>query len=230
MQAANMRAAANHEIQSPGAEITKAVQRRLWDLQPAGIHPLKLAPLNIHDELMVVANPSIVHDITAQRPRSRGVLPLESAAGRHDLVRGDGQLGGEERRGRPGQDSSPGDDVMARICKPVHGPEWHIQKDVIRFLEARGWNVEHTHGNLYQTGFPDLYAAHKKWGTRWIDCKQPKKYSFTRAQKQKWPVWEAYGIGIWILTAATQAEYDKLFAAPNWRSVCQGKLESAHAC
>jgi hypothetical protein len=29
-------------------------------------------------------------------------------------------------------------------------------------------------------------------------------------------VWEAFGIGIWILTAATQAEYDKLFAPPNW--------------
>ena len=35
--------------------------------------------------------------------------------------------------------------------------------------------VEHTHGNLYQTGFPDLFVAHEKWGTRWIDCKQPKK-------------------------------------------------------
>ena len=64
MQAANMRAAANHEIQSPGAEITKSVQRRLWDLQPAGVHPLMLAPLNIHDELMVVAKPSIVESIT----------------------------------------------------------------------------------------------------------------------------------------------------------------------
>ena len=103
---------------------------------------------------------------------------------------------------------------MARIRKPAHGPEWYIQRDVIRFLTARGWNVEHTHGNLYQTGFPDLYVAHKKWGTRWIDCKQPKRYSFTRDQKRKWPVWEAYGIGIWILTAATQEEYDKLLGRP----------------
>jgi hypothetical protein len=106
---------------------------------------------------------------------------------------------------------------MARIRRPAHGPEWYIQRDVIQFLKARGWNVEHTHGNLFQTGFPDLYVAHKKWGTRWIDCKQPKKYSFTRDQRRKWPVWEAYGIGIWILTAATQAEYDKLFKPPNWR-------------
>ena len=50
---------------SPGAEITKSVQRRLWDLQPAGVHPLLLAPLNVHDELMVVAKPAIVPHITA---------------------------------------------------------------------------------------------------------------------------------------------------------------------
>lgn len=64
MQAANMRAAANHEIQSPGAEITKSVQRRIWDLQPAGIHPLMVAPLNVHDEIMCVAVPEIVPQIT----------------------------------------------------------------------------------------------------------------------------------------------------------------------
>lgn len=107
---------------------------------------------------------------------------------------------------------------MKKICRAKHGPEWYIQRDVIKYLVARGWHVEHTHGNLYQTGFPDLFVAHKKWGTRWIDCKQPKRYCFTRAQKQKWPLWESFRIGIWILTAATQEEYDKLFALPNWRS------------
>jgi hypothetical protein len=65
MQAANMRAAANHEIQSPGAEITKAVQRRLWDLQPAGVHPLQIAVLNVHDELMTVAKPELARAITS---------------------------------------------------------------------------------------------------------------------------------------------------------------------
>ena len=59
MQAANMRSAANHEIQSPGAEITKAVQRKLWDLQPAGIHELRIGIMNVHDELMVVATRGI---------------------------------------------------------------------------------------------------------------------------------------------------------------------------
>ena len=65
MQAANMRAAANHEIQSPGAQITKRVERRLWDLQPVGISPLQVAILNVHDELMTVADPTIVQTITA---------------------------------------------------------------------------------------------------------------------------------------------------------------------
>jgi hypothetical protein len=106
---------------------------------------------------------------------------------------------------------------MRKIRQPAHGPEWHIQQALIRYLEARGWMVEHTHGSLFQTGFPDLFIAHEKWCTRWIDCKQPKQYSFTKAQKRKWPQWDAKGVGIWILTAATQEEYDKLFKKANWR-------------
>jgi hypothetical protein len=64
IQAADMRAANNHLIQSPGAQITKAVQRKVWDLQPAGIGPFLVAPMNIHDEILCVTNPSTV-DATA---------------------------------------------------------------------------------------------------------------------------------------------------------------------
>jgi len=52
IQAANMRQAANHEIQSSGATITKALQRAIWDLQPSGVHKWVVSPLNIHDEIM----------------------------------------------------------------------------------------------------------------------------------------------------------------------------------
>lgn len=104
-----------------------------------------------------------------------------------------------------------------RIKRPEHGPEWFIQRDLKTYLEIEHWHVERMIGNAYQQGIPDLYCFHKKWGERWIDVKQPKKYSFTHAQKLKWPVWERAGIGIWILTAATQLEYDKLFQPPNWR-------------
>ena len=96
-------------------------------------------------------------------------------------------------------------------------PEAKIQTALIEFLEGRGWMVEPTHGNAYQKGIPDLFNAHVRHGWRWVDCKVEGKYSFTKAQIQKWPVWEKNGVGIWILTAATEEQYDKLFKPPNWR-------------
>ncbi|CAK9068244.1 POLAc domain-containing protein [Durusdinium trenchii] len=63
IQAANQRAAANHEIQSPGGTITKYVQRRIWDLQPAGVHELFVSVMNIHDELMSVTHPDYVEPV-----------------------------------------------------------------------------------------------------------------------------------------------------------------------
>lgn len=53
IQARNMRSATNHRIQSTGAEITKRLQRRIWDVQPVGIGPWVVQPLNVHDELEV---------------------------------------------------------------------------------------------------------------------------------------------------------------------------------
>lgn len=98
-----------------------------------------------------------------------------------------------------------------------HGPEYFIQQELIAYLEARGWLVERMIGNAFQTGIPDLYCHHPKWGERWIDVKNAGRYSFTKAQKRKWPQWEKAGVGIWILTAANQVSYDKLFGPPNWR-------------
>lgn len=51
IQAANMRAANNHLIQSPGATIAKEVQRSVWNLQPVGVHLWVVQPMNIHDEI-----------------------------------------------------------------------------------------------------------------------------------------------------------------------------------
>jgi len=64
LQGANVRAAANHEIQSPGGQITKAVQRKIWDLQPSGVNKLLVAPFNIHDEIMVVNTPEMTERIS----------------------------------------------------------------------------------------------------------------------------------------------------------------------
>lgn len=57
IQGSNVRSACNHEIQSPGGDITKDVQRKIWNLQPVGVGPLVVAPMNIHDEILCVNHP-----------------------------------------------------------------------------------------------------------------------------------------------------------------------------
>jgi len=80
LQAANMRAAANHEIQSPGGSITKRLQKNIWDLQPVGVHELIVAPLNVHDEVMVATHPDYVSRVTDKARESvesfRSQVPL----------------------------------------------------------------------------------------------------------------------------------------------------------
>jgi hypothetical protein len=65
IQAANMRAAGNHVIQSSGATTTKKVQRRVWDTQPSGVNPWLVVPMNVHDEIMCPCVP-VVKDNVAQ--------------------------------------------------------------------------------------------------------------------------------------------------------------------
>lgn len=110
--------------------------------------------------------------------------------------------------------------------RPRHGPEYRIERDVKKFLRARGWWVEKMHGNMYQKGIPDLLLAHKKFGLRFVDVKNPVSWEYTKAQCQKWPVWDRYGIGIWIMVAATEEEYDKLFKPPNWRNYWKPRYDA----
>ena len=58
IQASNMRAAANHVIQSSGATITKGLECEIWKEQPAGIHKWIVMPMNIHDEVMCPTAPN----------------------------------------------------------------------------------------------------------------------------------------------------------------------------
>ena len=53
------------------------------------------------------------------------------------------------------------------------GPERVIQDAIIKMLRYKGWHVMETHGNIYQKGFPDLFACHSKYGHRWIEVKLP---------------------------------------------------------
>jgi hypothetical protein len=64
IQAASMRAAANHVIQSSGAGLTKRLQRRIWDIQAAGVGSWRVIPMNIHDEIMTPCDPEYSDAIT----------------------------------------------------------------------------------------------------------------------------------------------------------------------
>lgn len=63
IQAGNKRAAANHEIQSTGAQITKYVQRKVWEHQPAGIHKWLVQPCNVHDEILCPTAPEVAEAV-----------------------------------------------------------------------------------------------------------------------------------------------------------------------
>jgi hypothetical protein len=103
-----------------------------------------------------------------------------------------------------------------KIINHKKGPEAIIQEALEEFLILRGWLVRSLHGNLYQFGFPDLYIAKRTFGSRWVEVKNPESYKFTNAQLELFPKLMAEGIGVWILIAATESEYNKLFSPPNW--------------
>ena len=63
IQASVTRAAGNHVIQSSGAQITKKVQRKIWDIQPNGITSWVVQPLNGHDEIMCPIAPEKINEV-----------------------------------------------------------------------------------------------------------------------------------------------------------------------
>lgn len=100
---------------------------------------------------------------------------------------------------------------------PREGPEEKIVQALWDYLVARGWTIKRTHGNLFQAGLPDLWIGHPEFGKRWLEVKNPVSYHFTPAQLEFFPIMTRCKDYIWILTAATQAEYDKLFQPyGNW--------------
>ncbi len=77
IQGSNMRAAANHEIQSKGAGITKGVQRSIWDIQPSGEAEWRVLPINAHDEIMCPTKPEYVDAVTiAVAEKVESYLPV----------------------------------------------------------------------------------------------------------------------------------------------------------
>jgi hypothetical protein len=95
-------------------------------------------------------------------------------------------------------------------------PEAIIQKEIMNYLRLREWLVINIHGSIYSMGLPDLYACHSRYGSRFIEVKNPKYYSFTAAQLEIFPQLMSKGVGVWVLVAATEEEYKKLFKPANW--------------
>lgn len=89
LQATVTRAAGNHVIQSSGAQITKRVQRKVWDIQPSGVGPWLVQPMNIHDELMCPTAPAKVNEVKEAVDETvesfRDVVPLISMKWDTDL-------------------------------------------------------------------------------------------------------------------------------------------------
>lgn len=94
--------------------------------------------------------------------------------------------------------------------------EASIQEKLMARLKAYDWLVMPTHGNSFQSGFPDLYCIHRLKGQRWIEVKNPRGYNFTQAQQIYFPQISALGVGIWILTGSDDEELNKLNLKPNW--------------
>lgn len=97
-----------------------------------------------------------------------------------------------------------------------NGPEAKIQEEIIQFLKVRNWFVKVIHGNMYQSGMPDLFATHHDYHIRLIEIKNPVSFSFTPAQTKEFPLLIANGAGVWVLTAATEKEYAKLWQPSNY--------------
>jgi hypothetical protein len=95
-------------------------------------------------------------------------------------------------------------------------PEDLIVTQLKSFLKTRDWLVKKTHGNEYQSGFPDLFCYHKRYGLRWIEVKVSKTGHLQGSQIEFFRELAAVGCGVWILTAANDAQYQLLFKEPNW--------------
>ena len=102
--------------------------------------------------------------------------------------------------------------------KHIERPEAKIQRAIMDMMTLRGWWCKQTHGNAYTEGWPDFFSCHYSYGQRWVEVKLPnmKGSHFTSAQLRDFLEFMAHGSGVWILTAASEGEYQKLFEPPNW--------------
>ena len=93
-----------------------------------------------------------------------------------------------------------------------------IQKKIKDKLTLAGWYVVVLHGSMYQSGMPDLYCTHSRYGVRLVEVKRPDRKGdvFTPAQIDVFPKLCANGSNVWVLTGEGDSEIKKLFGPCNW--------------
>jgi hypothetical protein len=98
-------------------------------------------------------------------------------------------------------------------------PEQLIRERIRKMLCCHGWYVKLTHGSMFSSGLPDLFTCHTRYGSRWIEVKDPKRTGdiFTAAQLETFPHLCSNGSGVWVLVDDSENEYKKLFERPNWQ-------------
>ena len=106
--------------------------------------------------------------------------------------------------------------MEAFIPKPAVPPEKRIQNGIIGELRRLGWMAQNTVGNQFQAGFPDIFAAHVRYGARWIEVKRPTGSKLEESQVETFTEFSKRRIGVWILTGQHASEINKLFGQPNW--------------
>ena len=89
------------------------------------------------------------------------------------------------------------------------------EDEIVQLLEQNNWTVMRTHGNLYQKGFPDLYAIHPEHGRKWIEIKNPKGFTWTPAQMKYFPLMVLCHVPIWVMRSVE--DYKRLFEPYNLR-------------
>ncbi len=101
---------------------------------------------------------------------------------------------------------------------PRGRPEDLIVDKIKIYFKARGWYVKKLHGNVYQSGMPDLYLAHKSYGSRWIEVKTPRG-RLEASQVENFHLMAAAGVGVWILTKMDEDDYKRVLMSPaNWHT------------
>ena len=82
-------------------------------------------------------------------------------------------------------------------------------------LHLDGWHTEKSHGNAYQSGWPDLYCMHPEHGQCWIETKVRGK-KLEASQVTTFLKWHKHRVRIYIITSVDDLILVYKHKPPNW--------------